>query len=192
LLLRSYTGLFSQYVSFDEYTLAKRAGMQQQEVYNYLVKLAGMKVINYIPKKGNPVITLLEERLDQSNVRISAELYKFRKERFIERTNELLEYASSETKCRSRYLLSYFGEKNAGRCGQCDVCIGKKNSKLSVSEHTDVADEIVQLLEAGPIDLSGLVMQLDKDPEAVAAVLDNLTEEGRIKRRDDLSFEICT
>ena len=192
LLLRSYTGLFSQYVSFDEYTLAKRAGMQQDEVYNYLVKLAGMKVIHYIPKKGNPIITLLEERLDQSNVRISAELYKFRKERFIERINELLEYAGSETKCRSQYLLSYFGERNAGRCGECDVCIRKKTSKLPVSEHAEITDEILQMLKTGPIDLPAFVERLNRDPKAVTVVLNNLAEEGRIRRRDDLSFEIYT
>jgi ATP-dependent DNA helicase RecQ len=192
LLLRSYTGLFSQYVSFDEYTLSKRAGMNQEEVYSYLVKLAGMKVIHYIPKKGNPVITLLEERLDQSNVRISAELYKFRKERFIERINELMEYAGSDSRCRSQYLLSYFGEKNAGRCGQCDVCIGKKTSQLTVSEHEDMAGEILQLLEGGSMDLSGLVARLGKDSEAVSMVLNNLAEEGRIRRGDDLSFEIST
>ena len=189
LLLRSYTGLFSQYVSFDEYTLAKRAGMTQEEVYHFLVKLAGMKVINYIPKKGNPVITLLEERLEQHNVRISVDQYKFRKERYIERVNEMLVYAKSDTKCRSQYLLSYFGEKNSGRCGKCDVCTGIEKSEISPSEHAVITDEILHLLQSEATDLALLVKKLNRNQEDVTMVLNRLLEEGKIFRSEDLKFE---
>ena len=192
LLLRSYTGLFSQYVSFDEYTLAKRAGMEQEEAYNFLVRLAEMKVIHYIPKKGNPVITLLEERLEDRNVRISAELYKFRKERYVERINELLKYAVGETKCRSQFLLSYFGEINTHRCGQCDVCTEKGSSMVSRTEAGEIADAIIERLGAGPADLNSLVEVAGKERPNVAEVLNLLTEEGRIIRRSDLAFEINT
>jgi len=189
LLLRSYTGLFSQYVSFDEYTLAKRAGMSQEEVYHFLVKLAGMKVINYIPKKGNPVITLLEERLEQQNVRISVDQYKFRKERYIERVNEMLVYAKSDTKCRSQYLLSYFGEKKSGRCGKCDVCTGKEKSEISSSEHAVITNEILKLLQSEATDLTLLVKKLNRNQEDVTLVLNRLLEEGKIFRSEDLKFE---
>jgi ATP-dependent DNA helicase RecQ len=192
LLLRSYTGLFSQYVSFDEYTLAKRAGMEQEEAYNYLVRLAEMKVIHYIPKKGNPVITLLEERLEDRNVRISAELYKFRKERYVERINELLKYAGSETKCRSQFLLSYFGEISTRRCGQCDVCTEKGSASVNAAEAGQIADAILERLGAGPADLASLVEVAGNERLNVTEVLNQLTEEGRIIRRSDLAFEIKT
>jgi ATP-dependent DNA helicase RecQ len=192
LLLRSYTGLFSQYVSFDEYTLAKRAGMEQEEAYNYLVRLAEMKVIHYIPKKGNPVITLLEERLEDRNVRISAELYKFRKERYVERINELLKYAGSETKCRSQFLLSYFGEISTRRCGQCDVCTEKGSASVNAAEAGQIADAILERLGAGPADLASLVEVAGDERLNVTEVLNQLTEEGRIIRRSDLAFEIKT
>ncbi|MEX0980523.1 MAG: ATP-dependent DNA helicase RecQ [Bacteroidales bacterium] len=189
LLLRSYTGLFSQYISFDEYTLAKRAGMTQEEVYNYLVKLAGMKVISYIPKKGNPVITMLEERLEERNVRISIDQYRFRKERYIERVREMLAYAKSDTKCRSQYLLSYFGEKNTARCGKCDVCTGQRNSEVSPSKYADITDEILQLLQSEASDLSLLVKKLNRNQEDILIVMNRLLEEGKIFRREDLKFE---
>jgi ATP-dependent DNA helicase RecQ len=192
LLLRSYTGLFSQYVSFDEYTLAKRAGMEQEEAYNYLVRLAEMKVIHYIPKKGNPVITLLEERLEDRNVRISAELYRFRKERYVERINELLKYAGSETKCRSQFLLSYFGEISTRRCGQCDVCTEKGSASVTAAEAGQIADAILERLGVGPADLASLLEVAGNERLNVTEVLNQLTEEGRIIRRSDLAFEIKT
>ncbi len=192
LLLRSYTGLFTQYVMFDEFTLARRAGMEMEETYNYLVRLAEMKVIHYIPKKGNPVISLMEERLEDPNVRISAKLYKFRKERYIERINEILRYAGSETKCRSQYLLSYFGEITTQRCGQCDVCTEKGSRMVLPAEFDLITQAILARLGSGPADLTSLVEEVGKERLNVAEVLNQLTEEGRIARRNDLSFEINT
>jgi ATP-dependent DNA helicase RecQ len=190
LLLRSYTGLFSQYVAFDEFTLSKRARISRDEVYKYLLKLSGMKVINYIPKKQNPVITLLEERLDDKNIYISRERYKFRKERYVERISELLNYAQTDSKCRSQYLLSYFGEKNAKRCGQCDVCIGNKGKEISSKEYSEIAAIVIKNLKVEPMNMMQLVQQLNKEEEVLVIALEKLMEDGKLKRRLDLKFEI--
>jgi ATP-dependent DNA helicase RecQ len=190
LLLRSYTGLFSQYVAIDEFTLSRRSGLDQHEVYNFLVKLSGMKLINYIPKKSNPVITLLEERLEERNIRISAERYKFRKERYIERVTQMLEYAGTDTKCRSQFLLTYFGEKNPGRCGQCDVCLGEKDQGLSQQVFNEIAEAVFSILKDGPAGLAKIAGQLEQAEEEVAAVMETLLEEGRISRGEDLMFGI--
>jgi ATP-dependent DNA helicase RecQ len=189
LILRSYTGLFSQYVAFDEYTLSKRAGMSGEEVYQFLVKLSGLKVINYIPKKQNPVITLMEERLDERNIHISAERYKFRKERYLERIGELLAYARTGRKCRSQFLLAYFGELSARRCGQCDVCIGKKDTQPSPAELEDAATKVLALLGKAPGDLTTIAVGTQLDPDLVASAMEHLQEEGKIRRRKDLLFE---
>ncbi len=191
LLLRSYTGLFSQYVAIDEYTLSRRSGLNQDEVYKYLVKLSGMKLISFIPKKNNPVITLLEERLEERNIRISAERYIFRKERYIERVTQMLDYAGTETKCRSQFLLSYFSEKGAGRCGQCDVCLGQKDKGVSQQVFEGIADAVLKVLKDGPAGLAAIIGLIDREEEDVTAVVDMLLEEGRISRGEDLVFRIC-
>ncbi len=50
LILRSYTGLFSGYVSIDEEMLAKRSGVNSEQVYTYLKHLRKSNVIDYVPK----------------------------------------------------------------------------------------------------------------------------------------------
>ena len=132
LLLRSYTGLFSNYVPIDENILAKRSGLKTRDIFNYLNKLKTLGIISYIPARKNPVIIYAEERLDIQNLRFSVENYKFLKERYIEKMNEVLHYASSDDKCRSQILLSYFGEQGTVRCGQCDVCKKRNESGLCV------------------------------------------------------------
>ncbi len=189
LILRSYTGLFSQYVAFDEHTLSRRAGMSGEEVYQYLLKLSAMRVINYIPRKQNPVITLLEERLDERNIHISAERYKFRKERYLERSAEMLAYARTETKCRSQFLLAYFGELNSKRCGRCDVCVGKKDKQLSTNELASASEKVLAALDQQPGELTAIAAGTSLDPDLVTTVLEHLREAGKIHRRKDLLFE---
>jgi ATP-dependent DNA helicase RecQ len=79
LLLRSYTGLFSSYVAIDETLLAKRSGLKAHDIYAYLNRLKTLGIINYIPKKKNPVLIYTEERLDNTQLRFSPENYKFLK-----------------------------------------------------------------------------------------------------------------
>jgi len=188
-MLRSYTGLFSQYVAFDEATLARRTNTTRDKVYQYLLKLAGLQIVSYIPKRKNPVITLLEERLEAKNIHLSAERYKFRKERYTERINELLEYARNDNKCRSQYLLTYFGELNAQRCGQCDVCVAGNALPEDHPDPREIRTQLLQLLSESPTDLETLTGKLGSD-HLVVQLLNELQEQGRVVRRKDLRFAI--
>lgn len=65
------------------------------------------------------------------HLQIPPTVYEERKERYEKRISAMLDYVSSDTVCRSRMLLHYFGEKNEHNCGQCDTCINLKNKKPS-------------------------------------------------------------
>lgn len=188
LLLRSYTGLFSQYVIIDEHTLASRSGLSPDQVYKYLVSLAGSKVINYIPKKKNPVIHLLEERLEDKNVYIDAQLYRFRKQKYMTRISEMLAYVKSETKCRSQFLLSYFGDTAARRCGQCDICLEKNELKITKERFTEIEKEIKKLLLEKPCELLELVRKIDIDERKVILVIEKLMDDGAIMRGGNMQL----
>ena len=186
LLLRSYTGLFSQYVAIDETTLAKRSGLSFDQVYKYLVSLASSKVINYIPKKKNPVIHLLEERLEDKNVYLSSKNYIFRKEKYITRINEMLAYAKSETKCRSQFLLSYFGDNRAKRCGQCDICLSKNELNISKERFAEIERKVKEVLAVQALDLLALIRKIEFDERQVILVVEQLMEGGHILRGDNM------
>ncbi len=189
LLLRSYTGLFSQYVAIDEHTLSIRSGLTHDEVYKILVKLSTAKIIQYIPKKQNPVISLLEERLDEKNLFIDRKKYMFRKERYEDRINALLEYATTDSKCRSKYLLAYFGERNAPRCRQCDVCLDRKSAKLPDAVAKERTQIILSMIQEQPLHVDEIIEGSDLDEQEVADLLEFLLEKGKIRRREDLKYE---
>ncbi|MDR0799748.1 MAG: RecQ family ATP-dependent DNA helicase [Dysgonamonadaceae bacterium] len=130
--LRSYTGLFSDYIYINETLLAQRTGLTAHEVYEGLKLLSAHHIIHYVPAKKVPVIYYVQDREEAGNLRIPSEVYEERKKRLKHRIEQVVYYGSSETTCRSRLLLNYFGEKNAADCGHCDVCLAKKQKKRGV------------------------------------------------------------
>ncbi|MCB2195090.1 MAG: RecQ family ATP-dependent DNA helicase [Bacteroidetes bacterium] len=187
LVLRSYTGLFSDYVTIDENSLAKKANVDIELVYKYLNSLKSLGILNYIPKKKNPFIVFTEERLDDKSLYISKENYDFRKNRYIERINAMLHYASSNNKCRSQLLLAYFGDKNPDRCGQCDVCTRRNELDLSKYEFDLILDEIKAKLEYNLISLDEVVDISGIDKEKTLKVIQWLLDNNKIiKDNQDL------
>jgi ATP-dependent DNA helicase RecQ len=186
LLLRSYTGLFSDYVKIDEGSLAKRAGIPVERVVELLKLLSSRQVIYYIPRKDVPVVTLLEERLEERNLLITPERYRFRKERYEKRIGEMIRYASSGHFCRNQFLLSYFGEINSPRCGRCDVCLGTRDVRPGTGEFMDIRARIEQVLSTESCDLESLVTRVGMEPELVTGVLEYLLGEGVLIRGEDM------
>lgn len=172
LLLRSYAGLFSQYTKIDEDFLAAKGNTTRDIVYKYLVTLAKSKVIDYIPQKKDPFIYFTEERLDDKNLRISKENYEKRKERFQKKIEAVIGYVTQENKCRSRFLLEYFGEKNTNPCQQCDVCRAINEKTNTLSQEKTIERQLLAQLEKQPeMELKQLVDSISEHHEKVILVI---------------------
>lgn len=180
LLLRAYSGLFSEYVRISEETLAKVASLSLDSVYNNLKTLSRLHIIAYIPRKKTPILFLNEERLDDANLRISNENYAKRKQRQEERIGRMLEYASSTGKCRSQYLLSYFGEATAYRCGICDVCKKRNEIGLSTYEFNLILEEIKKVLQEQMLSLEALADKITQPPEKTIKTIRWLLDNGKL------------
>ena len=133
-VLRSYSGLFSQFVYINEEVMAKRVGMTREQVYQNLVQLDRAGMVKYIPRKRTPMIIYTSERLDEKYIELTKEVYDKRKETFENRINSMIEYVTSDQKCRSKMLLAYFGQKDVGNCGSCDVCISNGYQREQTDE----------------------------------------------------------
>ncbi|MBA7544781.1 Inosine-5'-monophosphate dehydrogenase [subsurface metagenome] len=180
LLLRSYTGLFTEFVPIDEQTLAGRAKISRELVYKFLKKLNNFKVISFIPGKRTSLVIYTEERLDQKSLIISKENYKIRKEKFIQRLEKVNEYASRKDICRSRFLLEYFGEKGSPRCGHCDFCKGENEINISKTEFEQISEMISNCLKKESMLLEKLVDTVDHNKEKIVRVIQWLLDNEKI------------
>ena len=151
-ILRSYTGVFTDYAYISEESLAVRTGLTRQQIYNILVTLTKRRIVDYIPRKKTPYIIYTRERLELRFLHIPASVYEERKARYEARIKAMEEYVTTENICRSRMLLRYFGEKNEHNCGQCDVCLSKRaTDNLSEESYEEVKRQILDLLSHSPL-----------------------------------------
>jgi ATP-dependent DNA helicase RecQ len=179
LLLRSYTGMFSEFVPINEEALSRKSGATRDTVYQYLVKLSSLNIIRYIPGKKTALVIFTEERLVRKALMISPDNYLHVKGKYEVRLNKMIEYADSDSHCRSVYLLDYFGEES-DRCGICDVCRERNELDLSKYEFDIILDEIKTILAVKNPDAEELVKLIDYPEVKVIKVIRWLLDHNKI------------
>ena len=180
-LLRSYTGLFTDPAYIDEDVLAKRLGWTREQVYEALIALSKDRIVQYIPRKKTPFLTFTREREDSGRLVLSKEAYDDRRERYVSRVKSILDYAQEEINCRSQVLLSYFGEKNTQPCGQCDICLKNKENAVSDDEFSAITRRIREMLEAEPSIITSLVRKSGIKEQKIVKVIRFLLDDGQLE-----------
>jgi len=186
-ILRSYTGVFTDYAYISEESLAIRTGLTRQQIYNILVTLTKRRIVDYIPRKKTPYIIYTRERLELRFLHIPPSVYEERKARYEARIKAMEEYVTTENICRSRMLLRYFGEKNEHNCGQCDVCLSKRaTDNLSEKSYEEVKRQILDLLSHSPLTPAETADQIKAEKEDIGQVIQYLLDEGELKMQDGM------
>ena len=182
-ILRSYTGLFTDYANISEETLAVRTGLTRQQVYDTLILLTRRRILHYIPGRKTPYIIYTRERKEKDRIVISPEVYEERKASYAKRIKAMTEYATDEDTCRSRMLLHYFGEKDIADCGQCDVCV-KKRKQRAGAPPLPLRERVITLLSETPCRAIEVARKLDADREEVDELIASLLSEEIIQANE--------
>ena len=186
-ILRSYTGVFTDYAYISEESLALRTGLTRQQIYNILVTLTKRRIVDYIPRKKTPYIIYTRERLDLRFLHIPPIVYEERKARYEARIKAMEEYVTTENVCRSRMLLHYFGEKNEHNCGQCDVCLSNRASNdLSEKSYEKLKRQILELLGQSPLTPAEIADKIKAEKEDIGQVIRYLLDEDGLKMQDGM------
>ena len=167
-ILRSYSGVFTQFADIDEQLLATRLETTEEAVVEQLKTLRGEKILSYQPQSNIPLIIFLKDRIDEKYLYFDKKIYDFRKEKAEERLAAVENYVKSDNVCRSQLLLQYFGEWDSTPCGECDVCRRNKIQRVKNSDFELISKEIKEL------------QQQNMDPKQILAELSKRYEEPQI------------
>jgi ATP-dependent DNA helicase RecQ len=186
LLLRAYSGMFTDFVRIDEYGLASKIKAPVETVVHGLNSLHQMGVVYYIKPKKTPQVIYTAERLEDKSLLFPKKDYQALQSVTKFRIDTMVHYAEEEYRCRSQLLLMYFGEKDPFRCGQCDVCTSNEPHEPDPYDFDRIVSAVRQILSAGPVEIHGLMTRIPADSSKISRVLDELFNRKLIDKSEGL------
>ena len=148
MIMRTCPGVFSQLVCINEEKLSAACGLGVPALRMLLYRMSLEHVIKYVPCERSTLITLHHNRLVPGNVNLQPERYRFLKENALRRVETMVEYISENGRCRSAFLLDYFGQADAPDCGSCDICRDRRKSEAGMQART--RSRIAAFFESNP------------------------------------------
>ena len=174
-IMRMYPGLMDGATPIDERKIARSCNMETAQVTADLKQLNEMHILQYRPRPRGPQIVFTSGRIDEKNIYPSEANYNQLKSAAQRRIEAMLKYVSNDSECRSRQLVSYFGEAAGKDCGVCDVCLHRNHKPDNVKE------AVRQMLQKGPIEVRQLVPMLTSEGhEQVGDAIREMIDQGEV------------
>ncbi len=185
-LLRTYSGLFADYVYINEAVIAYRYNLTEETIYSALLELTRLHILHYVPRKRTPYVVYTTSREEARDVLIPIAVYEDLKKRMCQRIDAVVNYAFNPVDCRENTMLRYFGENKKDTCGHCDVCIDRRKR----TDHTpaDVQEGILYMAQVKPRKAREFVETLSFPADEVYSTLAFLVDEGFIKHQADDTY----
>lgn len=181
-ILRTYPGVFANFVYIEETNLAHLTGLSAERVYHILKDLHHHRIIDFIPHRKTPVVSYTVARVETERINLPPSVYEKRMKDFQKRIDEISEYVTATDKCRSRMLLRYFGELDSTDCGQCDVCLAKKKSAAVCRDEVQAAVlAITSLLQDGEVHRLTELKELPVKTSALDEAIRGMIAEGLLE-----------
>lgn len=185
-ILRTYSGLFADYVYIHEDYLSLRTGLDKSDIYHRLLQLSRQHIVSYIPRTSTPYIIYTRERVEKDDIVIPPSVYEERRERLKSHIEAMVNYVENEVTCRSRLLLNYFGEDNPHDCGRCDNCLRHKHTDKPQAATSNLRTGLLGLLKEGPQSLATIADKLGASRDDVAAVAEKLADEEAVTLKNGM------
>jgi len=159
-LLRGYEGIFDFPTSISEVVLIRLLKKDVEEIKKDLSQLTRFGIINYEPQKDSPQLYFPRNRVRVEDLSINMDLYHKRKEKFIARVKNIVQYVQELVTCRSKMIGSYFGDNKLHNCKVCDNCLRQKKVHIDEKEFEKISNRIQTVLAPQPLPSKELMDQL--------------------------------
>jgi ATP-dependent DNA helicase RecQ len=174
-ILRTYGGIFENKIPLNLSSICKKSGAIESEVISILNQLHRDKIVEFEHQQHDASITFLVPREDESSIYPFGKYIKNQAKNKTDKIEAILAYVENEKICRSRQLLTYFGETDTKNCGICSVC-KPVDSIIRKETIKRIYLEIMVLLKTGDRSSRELVAALPYPEAGILKVLQLLME----------------
>ena len=188
-ILRTYGGIFDQEVKINTVLIANKASTIEDKVIETLIKLEKDNIISLQLSKTDAEITFLEPREDDKTINRIAKTIEQQNELKTKQVVSILKYTNNDTRCKSKQLLSYFGESELEDCGICSVCIAT-NEVLSKNQLKENIEAIISVLNEKPLSSREIIAITTIKEAHIATVLTEMLEQNLIEITNTNSYKI--
>lgn len=187
-ILRTYGGVFDFETKINIHLISKKENVSEAKVAQTLKQLESDGIISYTAMHSDLEITFLVPREDDLTINKFAKEVKERKQIKIDNLEHMLHYLNTNTVCRSKQLLDYFGEPVQNDCGICDVCLSSQNS--TKNNLPFISKEILNTLNIKSQTSRRLVDTLSFKEAVILQSLQLLLEDNKIRINAKNEYEI--
>ena len=176
-ILRTYPGIYEMQTAFNLQLIAKKSNHKESEIQAVLHKLKEKEIIEYHSKNNDSTLIFNEVREDERTISRVSKYLENQNQLKKEQLQSVLNYIAEKKVCKSKLILSYFGEKAAFDCGICMFCITKKKKKI---DSTSLSAAIISLLELEDLTSRDIQSKTKNNPDEVIFTLQVLLENNII------------
>lgn len=194
-ILRTYSGIFADYEYINEPFIASSLDLTERTVYEALIRLRKMHVIDFVPRKRSPYIYILRSREPLCDIILPKSVYENRRKQMEMRLDAMKRFVFDNYSCRVETMLKYFGE-NVKPCGTCDVCrerqklVSNQNRQLNNISPEIISEAILHVTKLNPegISLLDVSRQLSLPPAQLFDPIRQLADTGMLCLREDTLY----
>ncbi|WP_339712519.1 RecQ family ATP-dependent DNA helicase [uncultured Kriegella sp.] len=187
-ILRTYGGIFDYDTKINTTLLSKKVAVPEEKIHIVLKQLQDDGIIEYVAQQNDLSITFLVPREDDRTINVFARKITQQQQLKADKIEYMLAYAKNDRVCRSKQLLTYFGENNGKDCGICDVCINQSNTETIMVK--SISEAILSALNAKNRTSRELIAIINHQEYAILDEIKQLLETGKIEINTKNEYEL--
>lgn len=179
-LMRNYTGIYEQIISFQVEKIAPHIRKSTNEILQQLNRLKANQIIEYKEENTDAEITFLMPRDDDRTIHFISPQVKWFNKHKKEQAQAVFDFLNAKNQCKERFLLAYFGEKTDKDCGICSYCIEKKSKNNLITPEIEL--QIMQFLQEKPATSQEICQKFSIEESKIILLLKKWIDKQIIKR----------
>ncbi len=184
ILLRSYEGLFTDYVRIDESQIARKLEISNTDLVKMLQGLETQNTIALRLRTEKPCVILEDDRVVKDHLRINMKKFDLLRAVAEKQLLAVQEYLKSN-QCRQQFILNYLDEQDSNKCKVCDICLGSEEVDIVWEEELELIESVKAQISESGYTIDTLVKRFPHNKKnKVKALLTKMNQEDMIYLHD--------